>query len=113
MRRQILGRRPLGTTRYHRGPGGAARLLPLRGRGRSSRADRLGGMSLVINATEIMLVVVVPVVIATLGFAWWYRSSNLRAAGRALLHLPSRCHRRAEIRTEPSRRDTGLGPSGR
>ncbi len=34
---------------------------------------------LIINATEIMLVVVVPVVVATLGFAWWYRSSNLRA----------------------------------
>jgi len=34
---------------------------------------------LVINATEIMLVVVVPVVLATLGFAWWFRSSNARA----------------------------------
>ncbi|HXT79200.1 MAG TPA: ubiquinol oxidase subunit II [Acetobacteraceae bacterium] len=34
---------------------------------------------LLINATEIMLVVVVPVILATLGFAWWYRSSNTRA----------------------------------
>ena len=34
---------------------------------------------LLINATEIMLVVVVPVILATLGFAWWYRSSNARA----------------------------------
>ncbi len=34
---------------------------------------------LMINATEIMLVVVVPVILATLGFAWWYRSSNTRA----------------------------------
>ena len=34
---------------------------------------------LTINATEIMLVVVVPVILATLGFAWWYRSSNPRA----------------------------------
>jgi cytochrome o ubiquinol oxidase subunit 2 len=34
---------------------------------------------LLINATEIMLVVVVPVILATLGFAWWYRSSNPRA----------------------------------
>ena len=34
---------------------------------------------LMINATEIMLVVVVPVVLATLGFAWWFRSSNARA----------------------------------
>jgi cytochrome o ubiquinol oxidase subunit II len=35
---------------------------------------------LLVNATEIMLVVVVPVVLATLGFAWWYRSSNNRAS---------------------------------
>jgi cytochrome o ubiquinol oxidase subunit 2 len=34
---------------------------------------------LLINATEIMLVVVVPVILMTLGFAWWYRSSNARA----------------------------------
>ena len=26
-----------------------------------------------------MLVVVVPVILATLGFAWWYRASNTRA----------------------------------
>jgi cytochrome o ubiquinol oxidase subunit II len=35
---------------------------------------------LLINSTAIMLVVVVPVILATLGFAWWYRSSNLRAS---------------------------------
>ncbi len=34
---------------------------------------------LLLNATAIMLVVVVPVILATLGFAWWYRSSNARA----------------------------------
>jgi cytochrome o ubiquinol oxidase subunit 2 len=45
-----------------RGPIGAAELL------------------LLINCTEIMLVVVVPVIVATLGFAWWYRSSNPRAS---------------------------------
>jgi len=39
-------------------------------------AERL----LLFNATEIMLVVVVPVIIATLGFAWWFRSSNARAS---------------------------------
>ena len=33
---------------------------------------------LLINATEIMLVVVVPTILATLGIAWWYRSSNAR-----------------------------------
>ena len=35
-------------------------------------AERL----LLINSTAIMLVVVVPVIVATLAFAWWYRSSN-------------------------------------
>jgi cytochrome o ubiquinol oxidase subunit 2 len=39
-------------------------------------AERL----LLINSTEIMLVVVIPVILATLAFAWWYRSSNPRAA---------------------------------
>jgi cytochrome o ubiquinol oxidase subunit II len=35
---------------------------------------------LLINSMEIMLVVVVPVILATLAFAWWYRSSNTRAS---------------------------------
>jgi cytochrome o ubiquinol oxidase subunit II len=34
---------------------------------------------LLINSTAIMLVVVVPVILATLWFAWWYRASNPRA----------------------------------
>lgn len=38
-------------------------------------AERL----ILVNATAIMLVVVVPVILATLVFAWWYRSSNPRA----------------------------------
>ena len=38
-------------------------------------AERL----LLLNSTAIMLVVVVPVILATLAFAWWYRSSNPRA----------------------------------
>ena len=38
---------------------------------------------LMINATEIMLVVVVPVILLTLWVAWWYRASNERA-GRDL-----------------------------
>jgi cytochrome o ubiquinol oxidase subunit II len=37
---------------------------------------------LLINATEIMLVVVVPVMLATLAWSWWYRSSNARAKRR-------------------------------
>jgi cytochrome o ubiquinol oxidase subunit II len=39
-------------------------------------AERL----LMINSTAIMLVVVVPVILATFAFAWWYRSSNPRAS---------------------------------
>jgi cytochrome o ubiquinol oxidase subunit II len=38
-------------------------------------AERL----ILINATAIMLVVVVPVIVLTLVFAWWYRASNPRA----------------------------------
>src|SRR5262245_32136574 len=38
-------------------------------------AERL----LLINSTAIMLVVVLPVIVVTLAFAWWYRSSNTRA----------------------------------
>jgi cytochrome o ubiquinol oxidase subunit 2 len=41
-----------------------------------SAAERL----ILLNATAIMLVVVVPVIVLTLGFAWWYRSGNRRAA---------------------------------
>ena len=39
-------------------------------------AERL----LLINSTAIMLVVVIPVIVATLAFAWWYRTSNDRAS---------------------------------
>jgi cytochrome o ubiquinol oxidase subunit 2 len=39
-------------------------------------AERL----ILLNATAIMLVVVVPVIVLTLVFAWWYRASNKRAA---------------------------------
>ena len=45
-------------------------------RGPIASAERL----LMVNSTAIMLVVVVPVIVATLGFAWWYRSSNPRAS---------------------------------
>jgi cytochrome o ubiquinol oxidase subunit II len=37
---------------------------------------------ILINAVEIMLVIVVPTIIAALGFAWWFRESNTRAAYR-------------------------------
>jgi cytochrome o ubiquinol oxidase subunit II len=45
-------------------------------KGPIASAERL----LLINSTAIMLVVVVPVILATLAFAWWYRSSNPRAS---------------------------------
>jgi len=43
-----------------------------------SSAERL----ILFNATGIMLVVVVPVIMMTLAFAWWYRAGNRRAAYR-------------------------------
>jgi cytochrome o ubiquinol oxidase subunit II len=45
-------------------------------KGPIASAERL----LLINSTAIMLVVVVPVIVATLAFAWWYRASNPRAS---------------------------------
>ena len=43
-----------------------------------SSAERL----ILLNATGIMLVVVLPVIALTLIFAWWYRASNPRATYR-------------------------------
>jgi cytochrome o ubiquinol oxidase subunit 2 len=43
-----------------------------------SAAEKL----ILFNATGIMLVVVVPVIVLTLVFAWWYRASNKRAKFR-------------------------------
>jgi len=48
-------------------------------KGPIAAAERL----LLINSLAIMLVVVVPVILATLAFAWWYRSSNARASRSA------------------------------
>jgi cytochrome o ubiquinol oxidase subunit 2 len=45
-------------------------------KGPIASAERL----LLINSTAIMLVVVIPVIVATLAFAWWYRSSNIHAS---------------------------------
>jgi cytochrome o ubiquinol oxidase subunit II len=36
-------------------------------------------LTLLYNATAIMLAVVVPVILLTIGFAWWFRTSNVRA----------------------------------
>ena len=40
--------------------------------------------TILLNSLAIMLAIVVPTIIATLGFAWWYRASNTRAR-----YLPS------------------------
>jgi cytochrome o ubiquinol oxidase subunit 2 len=45
-------------------------------KGPIASAERL----LLINSTAIMLVVIVPVILATLVFAWWYRASNPAAS---------------------------------
>jgi cytochrome o ubiquinol oxidase subunit II len=79
-----------GINRGSRGPAGASRWLaafaatPLAACQQAGVLDPQGPIAsaerlLLINATAIMLVVVVPVIIATLGFAWWYRASNPRA----------------------------------
>jgi cytochrome o ubiquinol oxidase subunit 2 len=44
-------------------------------RGPIGMADRL----IMLNALEIMLVIVVPTILAALVFAWWYRESNTKA----------------------------------
>jgi cytochrome o ubiquinol oxidase subunit II len=38
-----------------------------------------GNATLLIDSVAIMLVIVVPTIVATLGIAWWFRSSNRRA----------------------------------
>src|ERR1700683_5747160 len=45
-------------------------------------AERL----ILLNATAIMLVVVLPVIALTLAFAWWYRASNKHAVYRPDWH---------------------------
>jgi len=45
---------------------------------------------LLINATEIMLVIVVPVILASVGWSLWYRSSNARARRREELTYEGR-----------------------
>jgi cytochrome o ubiquinol oxidase subunit 2 len=65
----------------------SAAVLPAAGCVREGVLDPHGPISgaerlILMNATGIMLVVVVPVILATLAFAWWYRASNSRAAYR-------------------------------
>src|SRR6201989_175067 len=73
---------------------------------RPSRAGLIGGVSLLtggcggvldpvgpvgaqqkqilLNSTAIMLAIVIPVIVATIAFAWWFRAGNKRAR-----HLPN------------------------
>jgi len=41
-----------------------------------------GDASILIDALVIMLAIVIPTMIATLAFAWWYRATNIRAVYR-------------------------------
>jgi cytochrome o ubiquinol oxidase subunit 2 len=52
---------------------------PLDPQGPVGKAERL----ILLDATAIMLAVGVPVILLTLGFAWWFRSGNSRARYRA------------------------------
>jgi cytochrome o ubiquinol oxidase subunit 2 len=52
---------------------------PLDPYGPIGQAERI----ILYDATTIMLAVVIPVIILTLGFAWWFRSGNRRATYRA------------------------------
>ena len=51
---------------------------PLNPQGPVAKAERL----VLLDATAIMLAVIVPVILLTLCFAWWFRSGNLRARYR-------------------------------
>src|SRR5499427_8275892 len=44
-------------------------------KGPIAAAERL----IMFNSTAIMLAIVIPTILATLGVAWWFRSSNQRA----------------------------------
>src|SRR5271163_1488725 len=48
-------------------------------KGPVATAERL----ILVNSLGIMLAIVIPTILATLGVAWWFRASNHRA-----LHLP-------------------------
>jgi cytochrome o ubiquinol oxidase subunit II len=41
-----------------------------------------GNSKILLNALEIMLVIVVPTILATVAFAWWFRAANARARYR-------------------------------
>jgi cytochrome o ubiquinol oxidase subunit II len=66
-----------------RGVGLTALSLPLTACGEGVLAPHgpIGSaeLTLLYNATAIMLAVVIPVILLTIGFAWWFRSSNVRA----------------------------------
>ena len=51
--------------------------------------------TILIDSLAIMLAIVVPTILATLAFAWWFRASNTRATYRPefCLFRPHRAHR--------------------
>ena len=61
-----------------------ASALPLAGCGGASILDPVGPIAaanrqILVNSTIIMLAIVIPTIIGTIAFAWWYRQSNRRA----------------------------------
>src|SRR5215475_15012928 len=70
MRRLALAVVLIGTTALGGCSGGV-----LDPKGPVAAAERL----IMFNATAIMLAIVIPTILATLGVAWWFRSSNERA----------------------------------
>ena len=47
-----------------------------RGRARSAGAGRAAERTILFDATVIMLAIVIPVIVMTLAFAWWFRAGN-------------------------------------
>jgi cytochrome o ubiquinol oxidase subunit 2 len=58
--------------------GGCARLDVLDPAGPVGAGER----QILLDALAVMLAIVIPVIVATLGFAWWFRASNERAVHR-------------------------------
>lgn len=67
--------------------GGLIALLPLAGCQPNVLAPKgvvgQGDATILLDSVAIMLAIVVPTIVATLAFAWWFRASNTRA-----IHLP-------------------------
>ena len=74
----------------------ACRIRKLRRRGmqprhpRSGRSRWIGQKTILINSTAIMLAIIIPTMIATLAFAWWFRRGNAKATYRRIGNIRER-----------------------